>query len=217
MTRLQLENLIAIWLNDPEKTFFSPSTIQTRINLAQKVLQAILIDSYQDRYTVCVTAPTIINTGRYLLPTDFRKMRRLEILTAGSGDTGTYRKIDPMDLNGQDLLVQGAGVPKNYFIVRNHIYLRQVPNQVWTMHMNYIYRVADLTLDADVPDIPDEYHEFLAILAVRADLIQDGADINPILELKKEYEEKIRQDAANRKPDGARMITATRDGYGGLS
>lgn len=217
MTRLQLENLIAVWLNDPEKTYFTASQIQDRINLAQKVLQAILIDSYQDRYTVCVTAPTIANTGRYLLPTDFRKIRRLEILTAGSGDTGTYKKIEPMDLNQQELLTQGAGTPSKYFLVRNHIYLRQVPSQVWTMHMNYVYTVADLTTDGQSPDIPVEYHEFLAILAVRADLIQDNVDMNPILELKKEYEEKIRMDAANRKPDGARMITATRDGFGGLS
>jgi hypothetical protein len=216
MTRLELENLIAVWLNDPNKTFFTATQIQSRINLAQKVLQSILIDSYQDRYTVCVTSATIANTGRYLLPSDFRKIRRLEILTSGSGDTATYKKIEPMDLNQQDLLSPGAGTPSRYFLVRNHMYLRQVPAQVWTMHMNYVYTVADLTTDGQTPDIPAEYHEFLAVLSVRADLVQDGVDMTAILELKKEYEEKIRMDAANRKPDGARMITATRDGYGSM-
>lgn len=214
MTRLQLENLVANWLNDPDKTFFTASLIQTRLNLAQRVLQGILIDAYQDFYTTCATAPTIASIGRYKIPSDFRKSRRLEILTQGSGDTGTYQKIDPIDLNEQDQFPKGTGTPRGYFILKNHLYLRQVPSQVWTMHWHYVYRVADIAADGDEPDIPADYHEFLAILAVRADLIQDGADINPILELKKEYEDKIRADANNRKPDGARMVTATRDGFG---
>ena len=216
MTRLQIENLIAGWLNDPNKTFFTAATLQVRINLAQRVLQSILIDAYQDFYTTCATAPTIAGTGRYRIPTDFRKSRRLELLTQGSGDTGTYVKVDPIDLNQQDLFPKGQGLPKGYYILKNHLYLRQVPSQVWTMHWSYVYRVADLAADGDTPDIPEDYHEFLAILAVRADLIQDGASMEPILELKREYEEKIKMDANNRKPDGARMITATRDGFGGL-
>jgi uncharacterized protein YihD (DUF1040 family) len=98
--------------------------------------------------------------------------------------------------------------------LKNQLYLKQVPNEAKVMHMFYIYRVEDMNDDSDVPDIPEDYHEFLAILAVRADLIQDGADMNPILELKKDYEEKIKIDANNRKPDGGRMIIATKEGYG---
>jgi hypothetical protein len=216
MTRLELENLVADWLNDPSKTYFTASTIQTRLNLAQRVLQSILIDAYQDFYTTCATTVTAVGRGRYKLPGDFRKVRRLEILMSGSGDTGDYRKLEPMDLNQQDLIQKGTGTPTNYFILKNHLYLRTVPDSVKEMHLHYIYRVQDIANDGDSPDIPEDYHEFLAILAVRADLIKDGADMNPILNLKEEYEKRIRTDAAEVKADGARMIVATRGGYGAL-
>jgi hypothetical protein len=112
MTRLQLENLAAQWLNDPNKTFFTPSTLQTRINLAQRLLQTMLIDAYQDFYTICAEGTTVAGQGNYALPLDFRKCRRLEIYRSGTGDSAEYRKLEPMDLNQMDLLPKGNGADR---------------------------------------------------------------------------------------------------------
>lgn len=216
MTRLQLENLAAQWLNDPNKTFFTASTLQTRLNLAQMSLQTTLVDAYKDFYTKCATTTLVVNQGDYSLPDDFRKIRQVALITQGSGDTATKIYLQPMDLTQQDQLPNGNGMPAFYYLKKNNLYLRQVPSQALTMHIEYIYRVPDMASDSDEPDIPEEYHEFLAILAVRADLVQDGVDMSAILELKKDYEEKIRIDIETRVPDGGRMVTATRQGYGSL-
>lgn len=213
MTRLQLENLVAQWLNDPNKTYYSASSIQTRLNLAQRTLQTMLVDAYQDFYTICVATSTVVNQSRYKIPSDLRKIRRIELLLSGSGDTGKYQKVEPADLNNKDLLPSGAGTPTIYYLLKNYIYLKSAPSQTWTMHMDYIYRVADIAADADSPDIPEDYHEFLAILAVRADLIQDNRNVAQLLELKKDYEMRIERDTNTRKADGARMINPSADGF----
>lgn len=214
MTRLQLENLVADWLNDPEKTYYTPTKIQARLNLAQKVTQFLLIDAYQDFYTVCATASTVASQERYLLPSDFMKLRKLEIITQGSGDTATKRKLEPMDLNQTDQVFVGPDQPWHYFLTKNHVHLRPIPQLVQTLEMSYIYRVADIASDSAEPDVPEEYHEFLAVLAVEDNLIKDGADLAALLKKKDYYENKIEVTAANRKPDGARMITTTRGGFG---
>lgn len=215
MTRLELENLVADWLNDPNKTYHTAAKIQTRLQNALQVLQFLLIDAYQDFYTKCASTALVANQERYKVPSDFLKVRLLEVHMSGSGDTADKQPITPMDLT-QKPLAGRSGEPTHYFLTKNHIHLRPIPTTVRALEMNYIYRVGEMLTDNSEPDAPEEYHEFLAILASEDGMIKDGADIAALLRKKDEYEKRIGIMAANRKPDGARMITATRDGYGGL-
>lgn len=206
MTRLQLENLAADWLNDRDKTYFTPTWLQMRLNLAQKTLQMLLIDAYQDFYTTCALTTTVVNQERYKVPSDFIGIRKIEILTSGSGDTASRRQLDPMDMHETYKVTNQTGDPTHYFLGKNHIHLKQVPSSAKTMELHYIYLVDDMAADVSEPDAPEEYHEFIAILAVEDNLIKDTADSTAILNKKAYFENKIAKLASNRKPDGPRMM-----------
>lgn len=217
MTRAEIRTLASVWLDDVNNGYYTTAQLNVWINNAQREVQKLLLNSAEDFYTVCATTTTVIDQARYQLPDDLMKIMRLAYILSGSGDTATYAVLYPMTRNQRELASFGPeGDPTNYYINKDTITLVPTPTRAITLHMDYARRVTDMSSDSDEPDCPEEYHEYLAILAARDGFLRDSRDMAPIQSKLNYFETMLKQTSENRNEDMPRMIVSTTDGYGAL-
>lgn len=216
----ELRALSLGWLDDPNGGYFVTSLMNRFLNQAQREVQKRLLKAGDDYYTICVEASTVVNQRDYAFPSDFYKLMRLERITQGSGDTAATQRIYPITRNEMDTagynFQQTTGVPYNYIENKNTFSLYPVPNAVKTLRLWYAPTVTDMSDDTDVPDCPEPYHEYIAILAARDGFLKDGRSMAPIAEKLRHYEQMLDDDAESRKEDSPRMVVATVGGFGAL-
>ena len=219
MTLAELRTNARYWLDDDNGGYFTDAMMNVFLNNAQREAQKRLIQAGEDYYTKCVETDLVINQKDYALPDDFMLLLRFERITQGSGDTAATERLWPLTRNEIDVSsytsqASATGLPYNYVINQNSFSLYPVPNGAKTVRLTYSYRVADMSNDADVPDVPADYHEYLAILAARDGFLRDGRSLNPI-ESKLFYFERMMDEAADRRnSDSPRMVVATPGGFG---
>ena len=209
MNFLQLKQLVSFWLDDLNFGYFSETQVSTWLNNAQKEVQKKLIKMGDNYYTRFVQTNTVPNQSRYVLPQDFKKLHRLEMMTAGTVPNESVQSLTPMTINQQDLISRGTGQPLYYFIEKNMLVLFPAPDTAQVLRMVYSYQVTDMTLDSDTPDVPESYHEFVALLACQDGFLKDGRVNELLLSKIAKYEETFNQDAEDRQQDTVREIVNT--------
>lgn len=209
-----LKDLTVDWLDDPEYGYFTETRVGQRVNRALFEVQKLLVNAGQDYYVKCVTTQTVIDQEIYAYPSDFLKVNYLSLITQGSGAKRVKRQLNPMVRSQQNMLYGETGTPSNYYLSRNYFHLHPIPNEVKTIEMDYTYRVAEMVNDDDIPDCPEIYVEFIAVLAALDGFIKDGRDMTPLLNKKAYYEELMKKNSQQRKVDKPRMVNASAQGYG---
>lgn len=209
MTFLEIRQSASYYLDDLNFGYFTPTQVGIWANNAQKRLQKRLIKAGQNYYTKCAQTTLVANQNDYVLPDDFKDLNRLEIVMSGIAPNESLSTLTPITVNQQDLVMNGAGTPYWYFIKRNRLVLQPAPQLTLPLRMLYTYECADMVLDTDVPDVPDSYHEYLALLTAEDGFIKDGRS-SALLEKKiQEFEMEIDSDAAERNVDRPRSIVQT--------
>lgn len=211
MIRSDLKTIIWDWLDDASGGYFTSSILNTRINLAQRELQKNLIAANKEYYTKCVKTSLVVGQAAYALPSDFMQVVRLEYVTSGSGDTASTQSLAPVTPNQRDMFNYQSGDPQFYWFDKNNIVLTPVPNVARELRLTYSYMIADMTNDADTPDAPEQFHEYIAILVTRDCLLKDGRPLGPIESKMAEYKDLLKSIANQRGMDSPRMIVATRE------
>lgn len=213
MTFLQLRTLVWSWLDDPDGGYFTESEVNRWINNAQQEAQKLILQSFESHFEKCVETTTVINQREYQLPSDFKKLVRLDLIVSGTTfATEDADQLSKITSSQQDLIsVSKTGTPVSYFFKNNQIILVPAPDAAKTLRMTYIYRLADMSNDSDESEIPIEYHEYLAVLATIDGLQKDGRDIGPMMAKKQGYETTIKRDAEQRNIDAPRTVVQTMD------
>lgn len=210
MTRGQIRDLTSVVLDDVNNGYFTTAQLNVWINNNQREIQKQLLNAGQDYYTICATAPTVANLARYTFPSDFVKLQRLSLVVTDTGnpDTSTYQALTEITRMEQDnVMVQSTGNPIWYYVNKDFFTVLPTPTSVITMHMDYSYRVADMSSDSDVPDVPEDYHEYMAILSARDGFLRDGRDLAPIQQKLKYYDDMLTKNKQQRTQDAPRGIT----------
>lgn len=210
LTFVQLQQYASDLLDDQSNGYFTLPILKMRLNLGQRELQKRLISANQNYYMKCVKANTVASQDTYTMPTDFMELIWFGYVLSGSGQTADYRQLMNMTSAQRNLVDGLVGDPQYYFFMQNSLVLKPTPQRAVEMHLEYAYNVVDMVNDADVPDAPEPFHEYIAILATRDCLIKDGRDLAPISSKMAIYEELLKQIAVQRRADSPRMITATR-------
>lgn len=216
MTFLELQQMASDWLDDANNQYYTLPILKIRLNRALKELQKHLISANKEYYSVCVTANTVQNQQIYSLPTDFLQVIRLEWNTGGTGVNANYSQIMPITPNQRDLVDGLSGDPGFYYFQKNNLVLRPIPQRAVTMHLEYSYLVADMVSNSDVPDAPDQFHEYIPILAVRDGFIKGNRPLAPIESKMGEYKNLLKELADQRQADTPRMtvVTGSAGGWG---
>lgn len=215
MNFLDLQNFTAYTLDDLNFGYFTPVQVKLWLNNGQKRVQNRLIQAGENYYVKGVQTSLVVNQRDYVLPEDFKKLNRLEVLVSGSSPTESVTPVMAITLNQQDLVGNSVGTPSVYTIKRNRLILRPAPDTALTLRMEYTYQVTDLVLDTDEPDCPESYHELIALYACEDGYIKDGR-ASPLLDKKiKEFEKQMDRDAIERQQDSPRMIVETGNSQSG--
>lgn len=155
----------------------------------------------------------VINQPAYALPSDFLKVRRMEIVTSGTGTGVSDGKslIIPKTMIEAQSWPIGPAMPAIYYLKKQCFVLKATPDNTYPLILTYSYQVANMTADGETPDCPDEYHEYIAILATLDGFLKDQRDPGPFIAKRDFYRELMRQDAAQRTVDAPRYVISTDD------
>lgn len=218
MTLTQMQDLCLTWLDDPNAGYFTRPILTVWLNNAQQELQKRLLLAGQNWYLRCQQTSIVTNQNLYALPSDFREVHRLEVVINGTFPNETKSSVAPITFNQQDLLPDTTGIPECYVLKKNAIQIFPVPDgTAQYLRMNYSYRVSDMVNGTDVADAPEQYHEFLPVMATLDGALRDKGDMSGILEKKRFYEEMLKSDSQMRTVDQPRSVVITQqDGFGRL-
>ena len=157
----------------------------------------------------------VVNQSDYVLPDDFKKLHRLEIVMSGTAPNEDLSQVVPITLNQKEFAPGGNGTPLVYFFKKNRIVLNPAPDTALTIRLFYSYEVTDMVLDTDEADVPTAYQELIPLLAAEDGFIKDGRG-SALLEKKlKQFQLDMDSDAQERNQDVPRGIVETGGGGAG--
>jgi hypothetical protein len=211
LTRAQISSLVLSWLDDVQQGYFDATSVNTWINLSQRQVQMELLQAGQNWYEQRVTTSTVVGQQDYQLPSDFMVLHRLEIVISGTGTNENRQPLTPITINQQDMVSIPNGTPTNYIMNKDRVTIYPAPQQVYTMRMYYSYRVADLVNDSDVPDIPEQFMEYSALLAAFDGFIRDDRAPENLITKKSKYENLLQQMKNDRSQDVARQVVTVNE------
>lgn len=215
MTRGEIRSLVLSWLDDLDAGYFTPDQVNVWINNAQYEVQKQLLDCGELWYMTCVTANTVAQVDAYALPSDFLKANRLELLTAGtltgSVASQSWASIEPQTLNEAAVINYGISQPASVTIGKDCLILRPIPDAAYTMRLWYSYRVDPMNDDLNVPDVPLQYHEAIAVRAAWDGYMKDQRNPTIMDEKRKYYDELMKKDQIQRNRSTPRRVVRTMD------
>lgn len=212
-----LQNLVSYWVDDLNMTYFTPTQIQLFLNNAQQEANKKLIQFNDDWYLKCGQAYTVQFQECYVTPSDFEKVNHMDLILGGTPGQEQRVTLNHSTQAEADLVNYSAGQPITFFLEKNCLIFRPVPDNAYLIRMYYSYRVSDMVYPTDLPDVPVQYHEYLAVLATLDCFLKDQRDPTPFMNKKAYYEELMRQSATDRMVDKPREIVTTYDdGFGTL-
>lgn len=205
MTLGQIKSYVWSMVDDLGGNYFTTDELTRYANQMMRETQKLLIQAGNNWYTtIDATQSTVINQGNYTLPTDFLKMNRIE-LVQNSGPNETRYSPKSITLNQKDLISFDSDVA-GFYILKNTLWFAPFPQTVKTIRMYYTYRVAEMTLDADTPDVPAEYHEYIADRVAEICFLKDGRDASFIRYKCDKVEQFLNRDAIERAQDHASRV-----------
>lgn len=218
MTRGDLRTLVLTWLDDVQAGYFTVDQVDTWINNAQYEVQKQLLDCGELWYLTCATANTVASQDSYSLPADFLKAHRVELLLAGTitspPSTQTWTSIEPNTLNEGAYLNFGISQPNTFTIGKDCFILRPIPDAAYTMRLWYSYCVAPMTDDLNVPDVPIQYHEAIAVRAAWDGYLKDQRDPSIISTKRAYYDDMMKKDQIQRQRMRPRRVVRYGDDAG---
>lgn len=215
MTFLEMRTLVWSWLDDPQGGYFTASQVNRWLNNGQKEVQKLVEQAFEGYFEKCSQTTTVANQREYQLPSDFKRVVRLELIISGTTFvTESAIRLEKITPNQQDAFPR-TGQPVCYYFKNNQLILVPAPQTSQVLRLTYINRLGDMTNDGDTSEIPEDYHEMVCVLAALDGLYKDGREVGPMVEKRKYYEEQLKRDAEQRHIDAPRTVVQTQDDDGG--
>lgn len=214
----QIQSLMLTWLDDQGAGYFTQANTLVWVNMAHRQVQLQLLQAGQNWYLKPVESYTVNGQADYLWPSDFLQEHRIEVVLSGTGINEVRQPLTPITTNQQDMIGSVSGPPTNYFIKKDRFTLLPVPDTggqgpggSYLIRLYYSPMVVDLSQTTDVPDVPEQFMEYVALLAAYNGFIQDDrAPANLVAKIQ-QYEALLKQMAQDRTTDMARQVVQTQD------
>lgn len=215
-TVANLTTLMLSWFDDESAGYFNPADTLQWLNFAQREVQKQLIMAGENYYVLPVETLLVVNQADYVLPSDFLKEHRIEIVVSGTGINEVKQPLVMITLNEADLVSSNSGTPMNYYIKKDRFTVLPTPSTAYVMRMYYSYKIPELTLTSNIPDIPEEFMEYVALLAAYNGFIKDDRAPENLTMKITEYKDRLKQYADDRTQDSSRhvVMTSTYDANG---
>lgn len=213
MTLGQIKSYVWSMVDDLNGDYFTTAELTRYANQMLRECQKLLIQSGNNWYVqIDATQSTVINQANYTLPTDFLKINRLE-LVQNPGTNETRYAVQNIPLAQKDSIAFDSDVAA-FYILKSTLYLTPLPQTVKTIRIYYTYRVAEMTSDSDTPDLPSEFHEYLADRIAETCFLKDGRDASFIRQRCDQVEQYMKADAIERSQVSASRVVIVDDDGG---
>lgn len=213
MTVLQIKNYVWSLVDDPSGTYFTTIELDRYINQCIRETQKKLIAAGNNWYVkIDESQSTVINQGNYSLPSDFLKINRIE-LVQNPGVNETRYSLQSIPLSNKDAIAFDSDTAA-FYLLKSTLWLAPFPSTVRTIRVYYTYLVAETTSDSDVPDVPPEYHEYIAMKVAEKCFIKDGREATLVMQNIMEVEKSLEADAIERNQDHASRVVVVSDDHG---
>jgi hypothetical protein len=210
MTKAQIRTYMLQLLDDPLGGYFDTTFSDLALNLAQEEVQKQLLFAGQLYWQKTVTAPTVQNQAQYILPDDYLICDRLELVTSGVSPNQIIQEITPVTLNQINRFGQQPGTPANYVILKDRFMLYPIPDVGnLSLTLYYEYKIADLTSDSQVPDIPEIYQKVISAYAARMGKVKDDSSMVNVMGLIVPFEMDMKELAQERQHQMPRRVIET--------
>jgi hypothetical protein len=205
----ELKTLTVGWLDDPAFGYFTEDLVTSWLNNGLRTLHKRLILAGENWYSKCATVPTVVGQECYTLPSDFYKLESLRLFT-GTNPTIEEEYLTHMTPQQAAAFSPNQGTPATFYLKKNCLILRPPPDTVKTMEVTYSYAVSPMVLSTDIPDAPEQYHEYIAVLATLDGLFKDQRNAGEFIAGKRDfYDAMLAKDAEDRLQDVPRMVVET--------
>lgn len=182
-TLVNIRDYVRDVLDEQSASDWTNAEIDVWINVRYHQVYTAIINTFEDYYSTTTQANTVADQQEYSLPSDFYKLRRVEINYDTSQTSNAPQRALPINIDSvrRDLGQTNLGVIIQhnpiYYIRGNTIGFIPIPDKGQTNAIKYWYvkTVSDMSADSDAPDIPyvDRYWVAIAMGAV-ADLLRFG-------------------------------------------
>jgi hypothetical protein len=218
MTRADIRTLVYSWLDDDAGGYFTSAQVNTWINNAHRQVQMLLLQAGENYYMQPVQTTTVAGQADYVLPADFMVEHRLELVQSGTSYNENRLPIYPITTNQQDKVQISLGMPSCYYIKKDRFTLSPTPDNVYVLRLYYSPMVTDLASDSDVPDVPEQYMEYVALLAAYNGFIKDDRVPSTLQAKMVQFETLLKQMSEDRTQDQSRSVVQVTDydDYGGI-
>lgn len=168
-----------MYLDEVSAADWSDSQINVEINYAYLRVYKEVVDVWEDYYRTRVTTSTVANQNEYALPSDFYKLKRLEIRYVSGEDRVKMRRFNfsQLPVTVDETSNYGSTAAPIFELSGGFLRLLPVPITSVTsaVLLHYIKQVTELDDDTDTIDIPfpDSYGKLIEIGAV-AELLSKG-------------------------------------------
>lgn len=168
--------------------FISNAELTDYVNQGMRYVYTKIAQRFENYF---VTPGTALNGGLittttgvsgYALPSDLMKVVRVEHRHTNSTSDNDWKRLATTNISNDRLddyfpLREGYTPGFGYFIAGNSLYLKPAPGQAYQVRMWYVPRPVALTLDADTPVVPEEYHDLISEFAAIQMLAKSGEGI----------------------------------------
>lgn len=195
-TLIQLRTSVQIRGGYETSQDITTTVLNDIINEAIAELYDIIVAKWADYYTVLSSNIAIVaNTASYAIPTDFYKLRKVEILISGSD----FRKLYPHDLDvAHRYTSTGLSQAYRYRLQAGNLVLVPTPTVAGTMRIYYIPFAARLTSDSDTFDGINNYEELVIQLALKRCKAREELDTSDIEREIERLSQRVRQSSDGR-------------------
>lgn len=182
-------------------TFIADSELTTMINASAAELYDLLIGVYEDYNLTSQNVSIVPNTDTYSLPTDFYKLRGVDLVLDNLGNAVTMKPFNFNERNAYLFTPTWNVVGLNYLryhIQGNNIRFVPVPNTSQTMKLWYIPAITRLVQDSDTLDGVNGYEEYVVLDAAIKMRVKEESDVQELMIQKQAMKQRIESMAQNR-------------------
>ena len=205
MTLGEIKAYVWSMTDDLNGDYFTTAELTRYANQMMRETQKLLIQAGNNWYVkIDQTQSTVINQGNYTLPSDFLVMNRIE-LVQNSGPNETRYSVRSITLNQKDSVCFNSDAA-GFYLLKNILWFAPFPSTVKTIRLYYTYLIAEISADVDVPDVPAQYHEYIADRVTEICFLKDGRDSSFVRYRCDVVENALKQTAIERNQDHASTV-----------
>ena len=201
VTLLSLRNQARQRADMENSTFVSDSELNTYINASAAELYDLLIGVYEDYKLTSQNIAVVPGTDTYTLPTDFYKLRGVDLVLDSLGNAVTLKPFNFQERNSYLFTPTWNVVGLSYLryhMQGNSIRFVPVPNTAQSIKLWYIPAISTLSLDADLLDGVNGFEEYVVIDAAIKMRTKEETDTSELERQKALMITRVNAMAANR-------------------